>query len=230
MRRRVARAAVVSLILVCALAVSARAETPGPPFPRDGAKKVAENEYFAIWDVTFEKGRSTGMHTLPLEQVSVFLNDGPVRFARPDGTWTVEQMKMGSVRYGSKGTTEAEEGIGGPVRAVIFQLKDATPPVRPVVEGVGGKFDGRPGAVTLFETDRITVRDYTWFKGTKTPLHLHYKIDASVYLVGGTNQTDEKVNYVWKAGSVNAGTAPIPRPHFEYQLEGEARGISVELK
>ena len=231
MRRRVVRVALASLTLLCAFSLPARSQTPDPPFPRDGAKKVAENEYFAIWDVSFEKGRSTGMHRLPLDQVSVFLNDGPVRFAKPDGTWTIEQMKMGSVRYSSKGTTEAEEGAGDkPVRAVIFQLKDTPPPVRPVVQGVGGKFDGRPGATTLFETDRVTVRDYTWLKGMRTPRHLHYRIDASVYLVGGTNRTEDNETYVWKPGSVNATTTARPHPHVEYQLEGEARGISIELK
>src|ERR1700680_4847907 len=109
----------------------AQAQKDSAPFPRDGAKNALENPYFSVWDVTFVKGKSTGIHKLPLDQVYVFLTEGAVKFTRPDGTWTIEQEKMGAVRYETKGTVESEEGAGEtPARAFIFQLKDAIPPKR----------------------------------------------------------------------------------------------------
>ena len=212
---------------------SALAQKYTAPFPRNGVGKALENDYFVIWDVTFESGKSSGMHQLPLDQVYVFLTEGPVKFTRPDGTWNIEQEKLGTVIYQSKGTVEAEEGAGDqPVRAMIFQLKDAVPPKRAIVPGIPDKLP-REGTVKLFETGRVIIWDYTWKTGMKTPLHLHYHIDAAVYLVGGktiiTTDHPPSTNN-WKVGQIVEGTEPLKAPHQEAQLEGEPRAISITLK
>src|ERR1700722_6645617 len=67
-----------------------------PPFPRDGAKKIQETDGFVIWEVLWEKGKSSGMRELELDQVSVILTEGAVRVSRPDGTWSIEQKRFGS--------------------------------------------------------------------------------------------------------------------------------------
>jgi hypothetical protein len=203
------------------------------PFPRDGAKNALENPYFSIWDVTFDNGKSTGMHQLPLDQVYVFLTEGAVKFTRPDGTFTIEQEKMGAVRYETKGTVESEEGASdNAARAFIFQLKDAVPPKREIVKGVPDKLP-REGTVKLFETPRVIIWDYTWLKGMVSPYHLHYHIDAAVYIVAGktstTTETGPHTN-VWEVGQVVGGIEPLKIPHQEGQLEGEPRAISVTLK
>jgi quercetin dioxygenase-like cupin family protein len=225
----------VMMLLAASFIISpvVRAQKYDAPFPRAGAKNALENEYFSVWDVTFENGKSTGMHKLPLDQVYVFLTEGPVKFTRPDGTWTVEQEKMGAVRYETKGTVESEEGAGDKApRAFIFQLKDAVPPKREIVPGVPDKLP-REGTVKLFETPRVIIWDYTWFTGMKSPYHLHYHIDAAVYIVAGktiaTDDAGPKTN-VWSVGQVVGGTAPLKAPHQESQLEGEPRAISVTLK
>src|ERR1017187_7790558 len=184
-RRFSCRFEVMLLTALFTLSPTTFAQKDAPPFPRDGAKKVIENDYFIIWDVTFDNGKPSGMHPLPLEQVTVFLTEGPVKFTRPDGTWGIEQEKVGAVRYASKGTVESEEGAGeAPARAMIFQLKDAVPPKRAIVPGIPDKLP-REGTVKLFETDRVVIWDYTWKTGMKSPLHLHYHIDAAVYIAAG---------------------------------------------
>jgi len=234
MRRRFTRIVLVLPLAAMFLFSSAGlAQNSAPPFPRDGAKKVLENDYFVIWDVTAENGKSSGMRQLPLDQVSVYLSEGPVKFTKPDGTWIIEQEKVGAVRYASKGTVEAEEGAGDqPVRAMVFQLKDAIPPKRATVPGIPDKLP-REGTVKLFETGRVIIWDYTWKTGMKAPLHLHYHIDAAVYIAAGKTvvstdhgpQTNE-----WKVGTVVGGTETLKAPHQEAQLEGEPRAISVTLK
>lgn len=234
MRRRFTR--IVMLMPLVALFMFSSpmlAQISAPPFPRDAAKKVLENDYFVIWDVTFENGKSSGMRQLPLDQVSVYLSEGAVKFTKPDGTWSIEQEKLGAVRYESKGTLEAEEGAADqPARAMVFQLKDAVPPKRAIVPGIPDKLP-REGTVKLFETDRVIVWDYTWKTGMKSPLHLHYHIDAAVYIAGGKTvvSTDQgpRTND-WKVGTVVGGTEPLKAPHQESQLEGEPRAISVTLK
>ena len=224
----VAGLAVATLVSFAAVqAVQAQA---APPFPRTGATKVLENDYFAIWDVTFQSGQSTGMRQLALDQFSVFMTEGPVKFTRADGTWSIEQEKLGSVRYTSKGTAEAEEAASSsPVRAMVFQLKDKPPPKFPVTPGIPDKFP-REGAVKLFETDRVIVWDYVWKTGMKTPLHLHYKVDAAVYLVAGKTRVGTNPPTDRPVGQVLGGTSPLPEPHSEGQYEGEPRAISIVLK
>jgi hypothetical protein len=228
-----ARFVVMGLPLLLLFSFPALAQKSSPPFPRDGAKSLLDNVYFSFWDVYFEKGKSTGMHRLPLDQAIVFLDEGPVKFTKPDGSWVIEQEKLGSVRYESKGTQESEEGAGDrPTRAVVVQLKDVVPPKREVVPGIPDKLP-REGTVKLFETDRVIVYDYTWTTGMKAPMHLHYHVDAVVYLVGGKTVTSSDhgplVNE-WKIGQVLGSPDPLKAPHEEGQYEGEPRAISITLK
>lgn len=166
-----------------ALFSPALAQEPTLPFP--GAKKVKDNGYAIIWDVTFQPGKSTGMVTLPLHQAAVFLTDGAVKYTKTDGSWSIEHNKIGSVRYASKGTVEAVEGASGaPVRAMVFQISDKVPPKITPQTGIPDKFP-RDNAVELFQTDRVVVYDYTWKKGMITKLHLHYRMDAGVWIAPG---------------------------------------------
>lgn len=216
---------------------SALGQKYAPAFPRDGAKNAQESDCFVIWDVTLEEGKSTGMHELPLEQVSVFLTEGPVKVTRPDGTWSIEQERLGSIRFESKGTVEAEEGVSGKaIRAIVFQLKDVLPPKRPTTEGVPD-FLPRPGSVKLFETDRIIVWDQT-FRPGPAPRHQHYSSTAGVFLDGGKNRVTydpvpgvpPPTTLTHNPGQIVNHTSLLKAPHREEQLEGSARAIYVQLK
>ena len=213
--------------------VSTPTQKNAPPFPRDGAKKIQETDGFVIWDVTWENGKSNGMHELELDQVSVTLTEGAVKVSRPDGTWSIEQRRFGSVRFESKGTVVAEEGVTyEPSRTMVFQLKDSVPPKRPVTEGVPGQFP-RLGAVKLFETDRITVWDYSWRVGVLGTRHLHYNQSAAVFLEGGTIRSfSEGVpprSVSRKAGDLTYQPA-LKAPHQEEAVEGSPRAIFIQFK
>ena len=204
-----------------------------PLFPRDGAKKIKETDGFVIWDVLWEKGKSTGMQELELDQVSVILTEGAVKVSRPDGTWSIEQKRFGSVRFESKATVVAEEGVSDePSRAIVFQLKDSVPPKRPITEGIPGQFP-RLGAVKLFETDRITVWDYTWKIGVLGSRHLHYNQSAAVFLEGGTirsvSEGEPARSFSRKARDV-ISLPSLKAPHQEEAIEGSPHAIFIEFK
>ncbi|MGH9356939.1 MAG: hypothetical protein ACRD10_12480 [Terriglobia bacterium] len=221
----------LALLFVFSPAVLAQRYTPA--FPRDGAAKVRENAYFAIWDVTLGKGRPSVMHKIPLDEVTVFLSDGAVKFTRPNGVSTIEEERRGSVIYEPKGTVIAKESAGGAlIHAVVFQIKDAVPPEQPAVKGIPGLLP-RPGAVKLFEAGRISVWDDTWEPGVRTPVHLHYAQAAAVFLGGGTIGTfsaDGLPGHTFsrKPGEVIISSHPRA-PHAEQQLEGLPRAIWVEF-
>jgi len=222
----------LAALLLCSSVTLAQEYSPA--FPRDGAKKIQENDYFAIWDVTWEKGQSTGMRKLRLDQITVFLTDGAIRFTRPDGMSTIEEERLGSVLYEPKGTIVATEGTSeNPIRAAVFQLKGGVPPKQPVVRGIPGLLP-RPGAVKLFETARIIVWDDTWQPGVRTPVHLHYAQAAAVFLGGGTIGTFSAngapgPTFSRKQGEVIISSHP-KEPHAEEEIEGLPRAIWVEFK
>jgi hypothetical protein len=102
MRRRFNWLAIVPMAALIPLAVlllcaSIRADESAQLLP--GAKKVQDSEVFAIWDGTWQKGKSTGMQKLDMDQVSVALADASLKITRPDGTWGIEEQRFGSVRF-----------------------------------------------------------------------------------------------------------------------------------
>jgi hypothetical protein len=222
---------------ICAFA--ARGQNYPSAFPRDASTKAEESQCFIIWNVVYESGKTTGMRIAPLDQVTVFWTEGSVKFTKPDGTWSVEQEKVGSIRFESKGTIESEEGLSeAPARAAVFQLKDVAPPVWPVTAGVPDQLP-RAGAVKLFETERAVVWDQTFIAGVPGPRHQHYKSTAGVWLAGGkTTVTTDPIDGVSVApvvttkvpGVVVNHTGLIKAPHREEELEGAPRIIYVEFK
>jgi hypothetical protein len=167
---------------------------PVPAFPRDGARKVLENDTIAIWDVTWPKGKPTGLLQRRHDQVVVTLTPGAVRITRADATWTVEHSRVGDVQYESKGTISSEEGVTDrPRRATIFEIKSYTPP--PITDDVArfldekkksgfpGQFDAGNGGVKLFENDKIVLWQKTW--NPRGAQHAHYSWIAGVWIQPG---------------------------------------------
>jgi hypothetical protein len=202
-------------------------------FPREFATEVKTSNGFAIWDVTWKKGKSTGMRELALDQVTVTLTEGAVKVSRSDGSWDIQQRRFGSVSFQSKGTIVEEEGVSdAPSRAIVFQIQDVAPTKWPTTEGVPGMFP-RVGAVELFETDRIRIWDSAWKPGERIERHLHYIETAAVFLDGGVIRTIENGASnrpsARKSGDVIV-SPPIKVPHEEEQVEGTPRAIWVEFK
>jgi hypothetical protein len=240
MRKRFAsRAVAIRLAALFLFSLSTWAQQHPPSFPRAGATKVRESDLFVIWDVTWEAGKAVELRQHQLDQVSVFLSEGAIKVTRPDGIWSIEQERFGSVRFESKGTVDTEEGVSDkPSRAMVFQLKAFTPTKWPITEGIPGQFP-REGAVKLFETDRIIVWDDTWKIGVRTKTHLHYHPVTGVYLEAGATRTiSEPVQGIpvpprihsRKLGDVVELTEPLKGPHFEEAIEGSPRVIYIEFK
>ena len=159
------------------------------PYPRDGAIKLQETELLAFWEVLHEKGKPSAMHELPLDQLTVTLTEGAIKFTKPDGTSRIELQRLGSVRFESKGTVLQEDGVSDvPSREIVVQLKDVAPPKWPVTAGVPGQFP-RLDAVKLFENARIRVWDQTWLPNRPVTNHLHYTPTAAVFLSAGRFRT-----------------------------------------
>jgi hypothetical protein len=204
------------------------AQQHAAPLPREGTRKVLENDFVAVWDVTWEKGKSTGPQKRRFDQATVTLSEGAIKTTRSDKTWTVEQSRVGTVQFESKGTVAAEEGISdNPRRAIIVEFKSyATPKLEPDVarqlkeKGVPGQF-AREGAVKLFENERLIVWDnrYTIGRGV---LHAHYNQVVGVWIEPGVLGNSPR-----EIGQVQF-RAPGP-PHQE-EAQSSLRAIFFEYK
>src|SRR5580704_17593868 len=135
-----------SLFVVC---VFAQAQNYPPPFPREAAQKLFENDRVEVWDVTWPKDMPTAMHLHPVDQLSVTLRGGTVRVTRLGGTPAVNNSKPGTVVLTPKGTVHMEEGLSDVhQRKIMLQLKSSQP-----ASGAGTL--PREGAVKLMENARV---------------------------------------------------------------------------
>ena len=134
-------------VVACAVSLSASllllvsptlAQQYEPTLPREGGQHIREHGGAVAWNVTWPKGISTGMREHPWDQVSIVLAEGAVKVTKPDGTSSIEYLPVGRVRFESKGTVQAEEGVSEiPAHAIIFQLKTPYEPQRwPTISGV----------------------------------------------------------------------------------------------
>jgi hypothetical protein len=204
------------------------AQKGAPSFPRDGAKQLLDNQFVTIWDVTYEKGKSSGMRERVFDQVAVTLGEGAVKVIRPDSTWTTEFSNFGAVRFESKGTKAAEEGASDkPRRDIVIELKnyavpklDANLTTELKAKGMPGQFP-RAEATKLLETDRVIVWDNKYRLG-RGEEHAHYHQVVGVWIEAGTLNGSPRT-----VGPVNF-RAPGP-PHQE-EAQTTLRAIFVEYK
>jgi quercetin dioxygenase-like cupin family protein len=192
-------------LFACALALTA--QTYPPPFPREAARLLFENNRVAVWDVTWPKGQPTAVHVHPVDQLSVTLVKGTVRVTRLGGTPTVGGAEPGGVVFTPQGTVHMEEGLSEiPQRKIMLQLK-------PSATQSGDKAGSYPGAVKLLENSRVVAWDYTWKPGNKTPGEGGNRDSVIVFLDG---------NVVYSPRN-----AP---PHIDDAIKEPRRSVIVELK
>src|SRR5947207_2295155 len=73
-----------------------------PAYPREGARKILENDRVILWDVTLENNRRTATHSHPYDILSVTLTPGAIRDIGPDGVIEERRFEAGQVRYQTK--------------------------------------------------------------------------------------------------------------------------------
>lgn len=204
-----------------------------PPFPRDGATKVFENELVVIWDVSWKRGEATPLHEYRFPAVSVTIEAGRAQTTLADGMTVLDATaELGSVHFTERATVRREKGVSDtPQRAFVVELKQPPPPPDPIPEGAVPAWP-RDGAKKLLENDRIVVWDYTFAPDVTVPLHYHDKEQIIVSLASGKfrmipPEGDPRVSEgrLGRAVFVRRGAL-----HREEYHSGTPRAIAIQLK
>jgi len=94
-----------------------------PGFPRDGAKRLIDNERVSVWDYTWTPGRPVPMHFHDKDTVVVFIAPGKIKSIDAEGKTTIAPRAFGDVSLNARNRSHTEEAIEGSPRAIIVELK-----------------------------------------------------------------------------------------------------------
>jgi hypothetical protein len=99
--------------------------TSGYPlaFPRQGVKKILENDRVIVWDCVWTPGVAIPMHFHDKDVVALFLEDGDLKSTAPDGQSVVNPHTPGEVRFAPRNRTHAEMLVRGKQHAILTELK-----------------------------------------------------------------------------------------------------------
>jgi hypothetical protein len=92
-------------------------------FPREGVKKLFENNRVIVWDYTWTPGKPTVMHFHDKQVVVVYLADGKLKSTTPDGKSVVNTISFGLTTFNAPNRSHSEELVEGSARAVITEFK-----------------------------------------------------------------------------------------------------------
>ncbi|MGE3402236.1 MAG: DUF6282 family protein [Vicinamibacterales bacterium] len=202
-----------------------------PGFPREGSKKVLENNRVIVWDATWPKGTATGLHEHLVDYLSVTVVEGAVKITQRDGTSSVATAQFGGVRFNRKGVIHAEEGVSDQERrAIMVELKTVQSPAEAVVTGSGIPLNG---ATKGLENERVAVWDVTWTQGQRLPRRQQGRDAVVVFLTGGVIRQSPQGAAVserrWNAGDVLYVPAGTEVP-AEEATQGAPRAVFIEVK
>ena len=223
----------VVLALVTMLTGSTAGQQLPPAFPRDGAKKILENDRVIVWDVQLQKGQRAAMHTHPYDIVSVTLTPGGHQDNGADGVTEDRLFKMGDVRFTPKGRTHFEVGLTDPPRrAIVTELKPVAPGGPPAASKYPPAYP-REGARKILENDRVILWDVTLENNHRTAMHGHPYDVMSVTLTPGAIR-DVGADGVIEERTFEAGQVRFQNKGRIHADEGASvvprRSIVIEFK
>jgi hypothetical protein len=94
-----------------------------PAFPREGSKKVLENEKVRVWNYAWQMGKPTPMHFHNTEVVVVYRGDGDVASTTPDGKTTTNHRNPGDIVFNVANRSHSEELVKGQQSGIMLELK-----------------------------------------------------------------------------------------------------------
>ena len=99
--------------------------TSGYPdaFPREGVKKLLDNDRVTVWDYTWTPGKPTVTHFHSKDVVVVYLENGDLSSTTPDGQTVVNSYSFGQTKFNRRDRIHSELLVKGRARVIAVELK-----------------------------------------------------------------------------------------------------------
>ena len=185
---------------VCSLSI-AQVDAP-PAYPRDGAKKIFENDSVIVWNISWLKGEYP-VHRHRYDHTGVYFSPGDRIITSVDGEAREVHTDPWNISFQLAGVTHTESGLSEePLRAVFIQIK------RPVAGAItsDSALPSFPHDQPLNRraNDRVRVWEYNSATANDSRAHI-YLHDAVVVWFDRENQPN--VHFV-PSGTVQTSDAP----------------------
>lgn len=231
------RFAALTALVCCGVVMVAQDPEYPHAFPRQGVKKLLENEHVTVWEVNWLKGIPQPIHRHCCDMAGVYLRYGFINVMTPDGKVTPSKpFDVPRPYFQKAGITHREEAVGGPDDperlAIMVDLKERAPGARTLTLSDTEPAFPREGAKDVLDNPRVRMWDYTFDAKKPTGQHVHEHDSVEVFVTGGTlrfQPADGKAETrTFSPG--DARFVPRGRADAEEALAGSPRVITIELK
>jgi hypothetical protein len=195
------------------------------------ASKAIDNDQVTAWDITLKPGQTGPMTPADQDAVILYLEGGTTKTQTKSGGGTATHQ-FGDAVFVPKGSGLRETALrGGPIHEIMVWLKDAKPKTiaNPTKYPTAWP---RPGAVKMFENDRVIAWHYSWLKGRPAPMHfhIHQQVIGERYIGAIKTITEDGKETM---GPTEAGQIRFTEPgrmHSEDWGAGKVSAVILELK
>lgn len=205
-------------------------------FPRQGTKKLFENDRVTVWEVNWLRNIPQPFHRHRYDMAGVYLRYGFINVISPDGKVTASKpFEVPRPYFQKSAITHKEEAVGGPNDperlAIMVDLKE------PAASGAVTRSEIEPafpreGAKDVLDNARVRMWDYTFEAKKPTARHVHERDSVEVFVTGGTLrfQMADGQEETKTFSPQDARFVPRGRVDAEEAVAGSPRVITIELK
>jgi hypothetical protein len=205
-------------------------------FPREGVKKLFENDRVTIWEVNWIKDMPQPFHRHLYDMAGVYLRYGHVRITTPEGKVTEGFHFEPPLPYFQlRGMTHKEEAVGGAndpeELAIMVDLKEPAASGAIASSQMPPAFP-REGAKDVLDNERVRMWDYTWVPEKPVAMHVYQRDSVEIIVTGGTLRlkTQDGKEEIRTVAMKDARFVPRGRVHSEEAVNSSPRAITIELK
>ena len=171
------------MLTAAILAFLLQAQVLPPPFPREGATKLLENDRVVVWDVAWLQ-QAYPVHRHVYDYAGVYYTSGDRIVVSDRGTRSPTTSTAWDTFFFRRSVTHSEEGASAePLRAVFVEFKEPNPQGAVDADAKTPAFPGGLGK-KVRESERLVIWEFVPAPGPSEPPH-HHERDAVVVTFTG---------------------------------------------
>src|SRR5678810_1086151 len=144
------------MALIAVLALLFQSQVLPPPFPRDGAMKLFQNDRVVVWDVAWLK-QAYPVHRHVYDYAGIYYTNGDRIVVSEQGRRSPTSSVAWDTFFFWRGVTHSEEGASDvPLQAVFVEFKEAEPLGKSDANPTARAFPGEAGK-QIRDSERVVI-------------------------------------------------------------------------